>query len=116
NEARSLGEGVPGLKLRISQASFAGPGGPPINIIVAGNDDAQLARIAGQVEQIVRRTPGTTDVTNSTAIGSTARSVSPHPGTAAGRPDRSLRRCAPVSREQGRRSTSRRARRTSTSA
>ncbi|HZQ99445.1 MAG TPA: efflux RND transporter permease subunit [Chloroflexota bacterium] len=70
NEARSLGDGIPGLKLRMSQASFAGPGGPPVNIIVSGDDDAVLSDLAAKVEDIVRRTPGTIDVTNSAAVGS----------------------------------------------
>lgn len=76
NDARALAAGIPGATLRISQASFAGPSGPPVNIIVAGDAGDRLTALAMQVQEIVRRTPGTTDVTNSAAVGSPEMTVS----------------------------------------
>jgi HAE1 family hydrophobic/amphiphilic exporter-1 len=73
--ARGLAAGIPNARLRVSQASFAGPGGPPVAIIVSGDDDAGVARLVGQVQEIVRRTPGTADVANSAAEGAPEMTV-----------------------------------------
>jgi HAE1 family hydrophobic/amphiphilic exporter-1 len=60
--ARSRADDIPNAKLRVSQASFVGEGGPPLSILVSGDDDARLAEIVHRVEAIARAVPGTADV------------------------------------------------------
>ena len=62
-----LGE-IPGAT--VGFGSSHGPGGPskPVSMSVRGDDLARLTRLAGQVESVVRATPGTVDVTNSLEI------------------------------------------------
>ena len=67
--ARDVGQGIPGLRLRVSQPSFAGPSGSPVQIFVRGDDSATVRDLARKVEEIVRATPGTADVANSAAEG-----------------------------------------------
>lgn len=69
NEVRAFDGTIPGMKLTIQSPSIAGPGGQPIQVQVQGNDPAYLQQVASQVESIVRRTKGTTDVTNSSSVG-----------------------------------------------
>jgi HAE1 family hydrophobic/amphiphilic exporter-1 len=65
-DVRRLQDNVPGMLLRTSVASpLIGSGGSvPINIRVVGENSATLQRLASQVEQVVRDTPGTVDVYN----------------------------------------------------
>ncbi len=69
NAARQLSALAPGMKIRAQMPGGAGQGGQSIQVFVKGADQDELARIAAQVEQIVRSTPGTTDVTNSGTAG-----------------------------------------------
>ncbi len=68
-DVRSLGDAIPGMHARISYPSIVGYTGQPVLLRVRGSDMATLSNIAGQVEQIMRRTPGLIDVTNSAAQG-----------------------------------------------
>ena len=68
-DVRRMGKAIPGMTLRVAVLSMVGSGAQPILISVRGADMAELTRLAGQVEEIVRRTPGTMDVTNSAVAG-----------------------------------------------
>ena len=68
-EVRSWNGIIPGTKLTVQMPSIAGPGGQAIQVQVQGNDPAYLQTLASRVETIVRNTPGTVDVTNSSVIG-----------------------------------------------
>src|SRR5207248_625725 len=75
-DARSLVEGVPGATIRVSQPGFVDTGGAaPVYVVVSGDDDATLTELAQQIEAVVRRVPGTTDVTDSAAVGSPEMTV-----------------------------------------
>lgn len=66
-DVRAMIAQFPGMKGQASAASMFG-GGQAISISIKGSDMAALTKLAGQVEDAVRKTPGTIDVTNS-AIG-----------------------------------------------
>jgi HAE1 family hydrophobic/amphiphilic exporter-1 len=68
-KARGVGQGIPGLRLRVSQPSLAGPSGSPVQIFVRGEESATVRDLARRVEEVVRGTPGTADVANSAAEG-----------------------------------------------
>ncbi|MBX6771074.1 MAG: efflux RND transporter permease subunit [Chloroflexi bacterium] len=74
NQVRALNGTIPGLKLTAQLPSVVGSG-QPISVQVKGSDPAVLQGVANQVEEIVRRTPGTVDVTNSSVIGQPEISV-----------------------------------------
>ncbi|MGE5620542.1 MAG: efflux RND transporter permease subunit, partial [Sphingomonadaceae bacterium] len=69
-EIRRMAASIPGMKGQVLQASFVSFGTQAIQISVRGGDMAHLTSLAGQVEEIVRRTPGTIDVTNGAAVAS----------------------------------------------
>jgi HAE1 family hydrophobic/amphiphilic exporter-1 len=68
-EVRSWNGTIPGAKLTLQLPSIVGGAGQPIQVQVQGNDPAYLQKLASQVEDIVRRTPGTVDVTSSSVVG-----------------------------------------------
>jgi hydrophobic/amphiphilic exporter-1 (mainly G- bacteria), HAE1 family len=68
-EARSLNDGIPGLRMRAQLPSLAGPGGQQIAVLLRGDDPARLRDLSFQVEEIMRQTIGTVDVVNSAAEG-----------------------------------------------
>lgn len=68
-EVRSWNGTIPGAKLTIQLPSIVGGAGQPIQVQVQGDDPEYLRQVAAQVEDIVRRTPGTVDVTNSSVLG-----------------------------------------------
>ncbi len=74
-EVRSWNGTIPGAKLTVQLPSVVGGSGQPIQVQVQGNDPAYLQSLAAQVETIVRNTPGTVDVTNSSAVGQPEISV-----------------------------------------
>jgi HAE1 family hydrophobic/amphiphilic exporter-1 len=68
-QVRSLGSLVPGMKLTVQLPNNSGGSAQPIQVQVQGSDPVYLQQVASQVEDVVRRTAGTTDVTNSFALG-----------------------------------------------
>ena len=68
-DVRQMGNAIPGMHTRIDYPSIVGYTGQPVLLRVRGSNMATLSDIAGQVEQIMRRTPGLIDVTNSAAEG-----------------------------------------------
>src|SRR5262249_20654810 len=64
SDVRKLQADIPGMLLRTSVGSpLIGSGGNvAVNIRVVGENSTTLQRIASQVEQVVRDTPGTVDV------------------------------------------------------
>jgi hydrophobic/amphiphilic exporter-1 (mainly G- bacteria), HAE1 family len=68
-EARSLGDDIPGLRMRAQMPSLAGPGGQQIAVFLTGDDPVRLRELSAQVEDIFRRTDGTVDIVNSAAEG-----------------------------------------------
>ncbi|HEY7065702.1 MAG TPA: efflux RND transporter permease subunit [Chloroflexota bacterium] len=65
-DVRKLQADIPGMQLRTSVAAplIGGGGGVAVNIRVVGQNPTTLQRIAEQVEQVVRDTPGTVDIYN----------------------------------------------------
>ncbi len=63
-DVRRLQADIPGMQLRTSVGSplIGSGGGVAINIRVVGDNQATLQRLADQVEQVVRDTPGTVDI------------------------------------------------------
>ena len=68
--ARNVGSSIPGMKATAHMPSIVGYTGAPITVRIRGDDIGVLSGIASQVEQIMRTTPGTIDVTNSAEAGS----------------------------------------------
>ncbi len=68
-ELQKLGDGIPGLTLRTQLPSNVGGGGQPFLAYVKGDDPAELTKLAAEVAEVVKRVPGTGDVTNSAASG-----------------------------------------------
>jgi len=68
-EIRQLNGSIPGMSLSIQQPSIAGPGGPPIQVQIEGNDPTYLQKVADQVQAIVQNTLGAVDVQSSTTLG-----------------------------------------------
>jgi HAE1 family hydrophobic/amphiphilic exporter-1 len=65
---RTFASGYPGAKIQIGLPNafgFGGFGGQPIQVQVQGQDPATLNRLADQVEQAVRNTPGAVSVQSS---------------------------------------------------
>jgi HAE1 family hydrophobic/amphiphilic exporter-1 len=68
--ARTYGAEIPGAKVTASPVSqFGGSGGSAINVRIQGEDQAVLSSLATQVADLVRRTPGTTDVKDGGVTG-----------------------------------------------
>jgi hydrophobic/amphiphilic exporter-1 (mainly G- bacteria), HAE1 family len=67
--ARSLADGIPGARLQVSPGGFMSSGAPPLYVVVSGDEGGPLESLVARVEEIIRRTPGTTDVANSAAPG-----------------------------------------------
>ncbi len=71
DDVRRMATAIPGMKGQVAPASMVNTGGgQSIAVSIQGADTAVLAKLAGQVEEVVRRTPGTVDVTNSAVLGS----------------------------------------------
>jgi hydrophobic/amphiphilic exporter-1 (mainly G- bacteria), HAE1 family len=60
---------IPGATVRVQVASGGGGTAQPVQVRVTGDDPRVLQALAAQVEQIVRDTPGTRDVSNSASEG-----------------------------------------------
>ncbi|HEX9014905.1 MAG TPA: efflux RND transporter permease subunit [Chloroflexota bacterium] len=70
-DVRTMIAQVPGMKGQAAPANMFGDGAAQaIMVTIKGADSAVLAKLAAQVEDAVRRTPGTVDVTNSATAGS----------------------------------------------
>ena len=69
-DARRIGSAIPGMKATAHMPSIVGYTGAPITVRIRGADIDVLSGIAAQVQDIMRRTPGTIDVTNSAEAGS----------------------------------------------
>lgn len=63
-EVRSWKRDYPGVKLVVTEEPVVGVGdqGAPVQLEVTGPDREQLAALAGQIESVVRSTPGAVDV------------------------------------------------------
>ncbi|MCL4533674.1 MAG: efflux RND transporter permease subunit [Bacteroidetes bacterium] len=69
-DVRSMIAKIPGMKGQAGPSSmFGGGSAQPITVSIKGSDMAVLTKLAGQVEDIVRKTSGTVDVTNSAVAG-----------------------------------------------
>jgi HAE1 family hydrophobic/amphiphilic exporter-1 len=60
---------IPAAKVKLSVGNEAGGGLTPIQVEITGPDPGRLQAVAGQVEEIVRRVPGTVNVDNTLAAG-----------------------------------------------
>lgn len=69
-ELQGLGNDIPGLTLRTQLPSIGGDPRQPFLVQLKGDDPAALKRLAAQITDVVKRIPGTSDVTNSSASGS----------------------------------------------
>ncbi len=68
--ARTLGADIPGAKVTASPVSqFGGGSGTAVSVRIQGEDQTVLASLASQVADVVRRTPGTTDVKDGGVTG-----------------------------------------------
>ena len=68
-DVRRLADTVPGMRARVQYASIVGYAAQPVLLRVRGTDISTLSGIAAQVEEIMRKTPGLIDITNSAAQG-----------------------------------------------
>lgn len=64
-EMRQWGNTLPGVQFSVSEAQSAGGGGKPVQVVISGEDPAVLKELSYKVEDIVKATSGTADVTNS---------------------------------------------------
>ncbi|MHB1162616.1 MAG: efflux RND transporter permease subunit, partial [Chloroflexota bacterium] len=70
DDVRRMTAAIPGMKGQVAMASMVGIGGQAIQVSIQGADTAVLTKLAGQVEEMIRKTPGTIDITNSAVLGS----------------------------------------------
>ncbi|EGW38416.1 efflux RND transporter permease subunit [Desulfosporosinus sp. OT] len=64
-EMRQWGNTLPGVQFNVSEAQSAGGNGKPVQLTISGQEPAVLKELSSKVEDIVKATPGTADVTNS---------------------------------------------------
>jgi len=64
-EMRQWGNTLAGVQFSVSEAQSAGGNGKPVQLVISGEDPAVLKELSYKVEDIVKATPGTADVTNS---------------------------------------------------
>ncbi|MCB8817585.1 efflux RND transporter permease subunit [Desulfosporosinus shakirovi] len=64
-EMRQWGNTLPGVQFSVSETQSAGGNGKPVQLVISGEDPAVLKELSYKVEDIVKATPGTADVTNS---------------------------------------------------
>ncbi|AFQ43388.1 efflux RND transporter permease subunit [Desulfosporosinus meridiei] len=64
-EMRQWGNTLPGVQFSVSESQSAGGNGKPVQLVISGEDPAVLKELSYKVEDIVKATPGTADVTNS---------------------------------------------------
>lgn len=69
-DLQRLGDGIPDLTLRTQIPSIGGDPRQPFLVQLKGDDPATLKKLAAEITEIVKRIPGTSDVTNSSALGS----------------------------------------------
>ena len=68
--ARSLGADSPGAKVTAAAVSqFGGGGGASVQVRIQGEDQKVLSGLATQVADIVRKVPGTTDISDGGVTG-----------------------------------------------
>jgi hydrophobic/amphiphilic exporter-1 (mainly G- bacteria), HAE1 family len=68
--ARTYGADIPGAKVTASPVSqFGGGGASAVSVRIQGEDQAILTKLASQVADVVRRTPGTADVNDGGVTG-----------------------------------------------
>ncbi|MHB8993396.1 MAG: efflux RND transporter permease subunit, partial [Chloroflexota bacterium] len=70
DDVRRMTAAIPGMKGQVAMASMVGIGGQAIQVSIQGADTAVLTKLAGQVEEMIRKTPDTIDITNSAVLGS----------------------------------------------
>ena len=64
-EMRQWGNTLPGVQFSVSEAQSAGGNGKPVQVTISGQEPTVLKELSAKVEDIVKATPGTADVTNS---------------------------------------------------
>ncbi|SHI19262.1 efflux RND transporter permease subunit [Desulfosporosinus lacus] len=64
-EMRQWGNTLAGVQFSVSETQSAGGNGKPVQLVISGEDPAVLKELSYKVEDIVKATPGTADVTNS---------------------------------------------------
>jgi hydrophobic/amphiphilic exporter-1 (mainly G- bacteria), HAE1 family len=69
-QVRAFSSDVPGLTLKSSpQSTFGGGGSGVIQVHIEGEDQQQLASLAARVADIVRKVPGTVDISDGGVVG-----------------------------------------------
>ncbi len=61
--------GIPAAEVKVAVTGVAGGGQAPIQVEISGSDQRRLEALAGQVEEFVRKVPGTVNVDNTLAAG-----------------------------------------------
>ena len=70
NDVRDFGRGVPGMTLKSTALStLGGGGGGAIQVRIQGEDQQVLAALARQVADVVRKVPGTVDISDGGVVG-----------------------------------------------
>lgn len=69
-DLQKLGEGIPGLTLRAQLPQIGGDYRQPFLVQLKGDDPVALKEVAAEIANLARAIPGTSDVTNSAALGS----------------------------------------------
>lgn len=65
SEIRDWGHTLPGVQFSVSEDQSAGGSSKPVQVVISGQDPAVLKELSYKIEDIVKSTPGTADVTNS---------------------------------------------------
>jgi len=60
---------VPAAEIKVAATGMAGGGQAPIQVEISGSDQRRLEALSAQVEEIVRKVPGTVNVDNTLAAG-----------------------------------------------
>jgi HAE1 family hydrophobic/amphiphilic exporter-1 len=67
-EVRKFGKAIPGMTFDVSESDSSGGSGKPVSINIEGKDDDTLDALSNEVEDILKSTPGVTDISNSSKI------------------------------------------------
>ncbi|WML33633.1 efflux RND transporter permease subunit [Clostridium sp. OS1-26] len=68
SEVREFGKKIPGIDFQVAESDSGGGGGKPVSIKIKGKDEDTLKALSNEVEKLIKATPGTTDIGNSTKV------------------------------------------------
>lgn len=68
SEVREFGKKIPGIDFQVAESNSGGGGGKPVSIKIKGKDEDTLKALSNEVEKLIKSTPGTTDIGNSTKV------------------------------------------------